>query len=84
MASPAPKPVPSFISSPSFALSSWQRYKLSPAPAPGLAAVKHAALENDQAQPPVTCSRPSSCGELYAYYKRMGMLEVFFSLFPGP
>ena len=25
----------------------------------------------------------SSRGELYAYYKRMGMLEVFFSLFPG-
>jgi hypothetical protein len=29
-------------------------------------------------------SRVSSRGELYQYYKRMGMLEVFFSLFPDP
>jgi len=28
-------------------------------------------------------SAQSSFGELYLYYKRMGMLEVFFSLFPG-
>jgi len=27
-------------------------------------------------------SKASSRGELYEYYKRMGMLEVFFSLFP--
>jgi hypothetical protein len=40
--------------------------------------------ENQPAGPirPVR-SGPSSLGELYEYYKRMGMLEVFFSLFPG-
>ncbi len=28
-------------------------------------------------------SGPMSRGELYAYYKRMGMLQVYFTLFPG-
>jgi len=37
------------------------------------------------AQPPARPARggASSRGELYDYYKRMGMLEVFFALFPG-
>ena len=29
-------------------------------------------------------SGPSSRGELYAYHKRMGMVAVYFSFFPGP
>ena len=28
-------------------------------------------------------SERMSRGELYEYYKRMGMLEVYFTLFPG-
>jgi hypothetical protein len=64
-------------------------------PLPGLAAVKHAqAMRRDRAAAldenlrrqkhgrAVRSSGPSSMGELYAYYKRNGMLEVFFSMFP--
>jgi hypothetical protein len=52
-------------------------------PAPSLAAVKH-AQQQDSRLAQSLCSRPSSRSELYAYYKSMGMQEVFFALFPGP
>jgi hypothetical protein len=65
----------------------WQRYKVKPEPPPGLAAVKHAQQQSRAAPAPSlprsNRSGPSSRGELYEYYKRMGMLELYFSLFPG-
>jgi hypothetical protein len=61
----------------------WQRYRVTPAPPPGLAAVKHAQQNAAPAAPQSRATGPSSAGDLYEYYKRMGMLEVYFSLFPG-
>jgi len=52
------------------------RPRLRPAPAP--------APEPTPPRSGRLGSRVSSRGELYEYYKRMGMLEVFFSLFPDP
>jgi len=39
---------------------------------------RYKALQNLSAQP-----QRMSKGELYEYYKRMGMLDVYFTLFPS-
>jgi hypothetical protein len=61
----------------------WQRYRTPPLTVPGLAAVKHGQQHAAPGGPRGRSEGPSSMGELYAYYKRIGMLEVYFSLFPG-
>jgi hypothetical protein len=91
MASPASKPPPTpikRITTGSSAAGAWTS-PMMPAPATsGQAIVKrvwrNAPPLSREPQRPAHRSGPSSLGELYAYYKRMGMLEVFFAMFPRP
>jgi hypothetical protein len=44
----------------------------------------HLATANfERATQPRRGPEPMNRGELYQYYKRIGQLEVFFTLFPG-
>lgn len=54
--------------------------------APSLPRMKHAPPANEPMRPAFRGrgSGPSTRRELYEYYKNMGMLEVYFSLFPCP
>jgi hypothetical protein len=78
------KPLP-FPAPASRAGDRWQRYRVPPVTPPGLAAVTYARQQKDApAAPARRRDEAMSAGELYEYYKRMGMLELYFSLFPGP
>lgn len=67
----------------------WTGVRTEPKPQRGLAAIKHARQDTDHShhphrpEPRGPADRgPMSLGELYLYYKAMGLLHVYFALYP--